>query len=70
MPTVPRTTLRVPDVCTVAAAGDALGLTPHSVRRLIAQGDLPAYRIGRRQIRVRVEDVTALLVRIPTGSAA
>jgi excisionase family DNA binding protein len=70
MPTVTRTTPRLPDLCTVAEAAEALSLTPHSVRLFIARGDLIAYRVGAKQIRLRVEDVAALLVRIPTGSVA
>jgi len=70
MPTVPRTTPKLPDVISVAAVAEVTGLTAYSVRRLIAQGILPAYRVGHKQIRVRVEDVNALFVRIPTGDAA
>lgn len=51
-------------------ASDFTGLTERSLRRYISEGKLAAYRVGTKQIRVRVEDVEALLVRIPTGSAA
>ena len=44
-----------------------LAVHPRTIRRYISSGDLPAYRIGPRQIRVRASDVDALLVPIPTA---
>lgn len=52
---------------TVAAAGDHIGVSTKTLRRRIAEGELPAYRIGPRAIRVRLEDVEAMCRRIPTG---
>jgi excisionase family DNA binding protein len=41
-----------------------LGVTQTTVYKLISEGRLPAYRVGDRIIRVKREDVEALLVRI------
>lgn len=51
---------------TIESAAEMLAVHPRTIRRYIAAGDLPAYRIGPRQIRVRHDDVTALLSPIPT----
>lgn len=52
---------------TIESAAEMLAVHPRTIRRYIAAGDLPAYRIGARQIRVRTSDVDALLVPIPTA---
>ena len=41
-----------------------------SVRRLIASGDLTGYRMGKRAIRVDLNEVDALLRPIPTAGGA
>lgn len=60
----------------LAASGDSVPLdvaaARHSIstrtlRRMIAAGQLPAYRLGTRTLRVRLEDVDALLRPIPTA---
>lgn len=48
-------------------AAERLGVNPRTIRGYIAAGDLPAYRLGKRLIRVRPEDIDALLRRIPTA---
>jgi excisionase family DNA binding protein len=60
-------------VVTIADAAKDLAVSEDTVRRFIANGDLPAYRLGRRgHIRIRAEDVAAVLRRMPTsdGSSA
>lgn len=49
----------------LAQAADILGISVHTLRRRIAAGELPAFRTGRRIIRVRVEDLERLLKRVP-----
>lgn len=51
----------------LAKAADMLGISVHTLRRRIAAGELPAFRSGRRIIRVRVSDLETLLRRIPRG---
>jgi excisionase family DNA binding protein len=52
----------------LARAADYLGVSIQSVRRRIAEGALPAFRIGPRSIRVYVDDLEAL--KRPIGGAA
>lgn len=51
---------------TLAAAAERTGFSVRTLRRRIAEGQLPAYRSGPRSIRVDPTDVDRLLVRIPT----
>jgi excisionase family DNA binding protein len=58
-----------PEFLTLAQAAEIFGTSERTVRRLIASGSLPAFRIGPRTIRVRAEDVLAQAKPIPAGSA-
>jgi len=51
----------------LAAAADILGISVHTLRRRIAAGELPAFRTGRRIIRVRLTDLEKLLRRVPSA---
>ena len=53
----------------LSAAAEILGISVHTLRRRIAAGELPAFRTGRRIIRVRVGDLEKLLRRVPTTQA-
>ena len=55
------------DLLTIESAADMLAVHPRTIRRYIDAGDLPAYRLGPRQIRVKRADVDALLTPIPTA---
>lgn len=51
-----------------------LSVSPKTVRRFIASGELPGYTLGKRgpgggarPVRLRLADVEALLHRIPTA---
>ncbi len=50
---------------TIPEAADFLGCHPRTIRRRIASGELPAYRVGSRMIRVSEDDLQVLLQRIP-----
>ncbi len=54
----------------LAEAAEWYGVSERTLRRRIAEGRLPAYRVGPRAIRVKAEDVEALAERIPTGDPA
>lgn len=54
----------------IDAAAERLGCSPRTVRRMIAAGELAGYRLGKRMLRVNLDEVEALLRRIPTASAA
>lgn len=49
----------------LSAAADILGISVHTLSRRIAAGELPAFRTGKRIIRVRVTDLEKLLRRVP-----
>lgn len=49
------------DTLTLAEAAARLGVNPKTIRRQIAAGNLRAYRLGTRAIRLRPADVDALL---------
>ena len=51
----------------LSAAADILGISVHTLRRRIAAGELPAFRTGRRIIRVRLADLEALLRPVPSA---
>jgi excisionase family DNA binding protein len=53
----------IPDAATY------LGVSEKTVRRLIRDDQLPAYRLGARVIKLKIGDVEALLVPISGGVA-
>lgn len=48
-------------------AAAVLGITLRTLRKWIAEGDVPAYRLNSRLIRLKREDLDLLLHPIPTG---
>lgn len=53
-----------------AEAAEHIGVTDRTLRRMIAAGDLPAYRLGKRLTRIDQSDLDACLRRIPTTGGA
>jgi excisionase family DNA binding protein len=53
-----------------AEVAEELGVDLRTVRRMISEGRLPAYRVGPRLIRIKLEDVEKLMRRIPTAGDA
>jgi excisionase family DNA binding protein len=49
-------------------AAEYLGVSVQSIRRRIAEGALPAFRIGPRSVRVYIDDLEKL--KKPVGGAA
>lgn len=49
------------ELLTIAEAADRLRVTTRFIRMLIADGRLPALRLGHRAIRLRRDDVDHLL---------
>lgn len=52
----------MPDFITVRQVCDRYGLSDTTVRRLIQSGDLPAYRLGPRLIKLDPAEVEAALL--------
>ena len=62
---------RVQQYLSIEEVAEALGLSTRTVRRLIATGDLPVYRLARgRKIKVKAEDIERAVVRIPASDSA
>jgi excisionase family DNA binding protein len=51
------------DYVTVAEAATLLRVATSTVRRWIRYGDVPAYRIGRRRVALRRDDLSNLITR-------
>ena len=52
----------------IAATAEILGISPRTVRRLIAAGELEAIRVGRRTIRIKIESIDLLMDAHPLNS--
>jgi len=48
-------------------AAELLGLSVRTIRRRIATGQLPAYRSGRKVIRIKTADLDRIFRRIPAA---
>ena len=65
---------QLPKYISLRAAAQVLSVSEKTIRRFIASGELPGYTLGKRgagsgrPIRLRLEDVEALLRRIPTAA--
>lgn len=63
----------LPTYISLADAAQVLSVSPKTIRRFIASGELTGYTLGKRgagsgrPIRLRLEDVEGLLRRIPTA---
>ena len=60
------------DLLTVAEAAALLKVHASTIRRWIAQGDLPAYRVGQRRVALRRDDLVNLIspARLGTENAS
>lgn len=58
------------DLITTIAAAVLVDVSPKTIRRRVADGSLPAYRVGPRLVRVSQADVLALARPIPTAGDA
>ncbi len=56
-----------PSYLTLAEAADLMSVSVRTLRRRIADGTIPAYRCGRRVIRVRIDDLELAFHRIPSA---
>ena len=54
---------------TLAEAAERIGVSENTLRRRIADGSLPAVRVGPRLIRIDRRDTDALLRPIPSAAA-
>ena len=52
---------------TLAEAAELMSVSVKTLRRRIADGTIPAYRCGRRVIRIRVEDLERAFRPVPSA---
>jgi len=52
---------------TLAEAAQLMSVSVKTLRRRIADGTIPAYRCGRRVIRIRVDDLERAFLPIPSA---
>lgn len=52
---------------TLKAGAEYLSITEQTIRRYIANGTIPGYRIGKRSLRVDRHDLDALLTPVPSA---
>jgi len=58
----------MPNLISIDQASEVLGVSTRTVRRLIASGQLPAYRVSRELVRIKPTDLETLLAPIiPNG---
>lgn len=57
----------VPVYLSLEDAADCMSVSVKTIRRWIAEGVLPAYRCGKRAIRIRLEDLEATPQQIPSA---
>ena len=58
---------QVPVYLSLEEAADCMSVSVKTIRRWIAAGTLPAYRCGRRAIRIKLDDLEAAPRRIPSA---
>ena len=52
---------------TLAEAAELMSVSVKTLRRRIADGTIPAYRCGRRVIRIRLDDLDQVFQRVPAA---
>jgi excisionase family DNA binding protein len=54
----------------ITEAATYLDVTNKTVRKLIATGELPAYRLGAKILRIKLADLDAVCKPLPSGAAS
>ena len=57
----------LPVYLSLEEAAEAMSVSVKTIRRWIASGTLPAYRCGKRAIRIKLDDLEAAPSKIPVG---
>jgi excisionase family DNA binding protein len=57
----------IPVYLSLEEAAEAMSVSVKTIRRWIAAGTLPAYRCGKRAIRIKLEDLEATPRKIPSA---
>jgi excisionase family DNA binding protein len=56
----------LPVYLSIEEAAEVMSLSTKTIRRRISDGSIPAYRCGRRNIRIRLEDLEAAFRKLPS----
>jgi len=56
-----------PTYVSLEEAADSMAVSTKTIRRWITAGTLPAYRCGKRSLRIRLEDLEAAPRQIPSA---
>lgn len=51
----------------IVEAAEFLAVSPITVRRMVASGDIQGFRVGKKIVRISVEELKAMLVAIPNA---
>ena len=57
----------IPIYLSLEEAAESMAVSTKTIRRWIAAGTLPAYRCGKRAIRIKLEDLEATPRQIPSA---
>ena len=57
---------RIPAYVSIGEAAEAMSVSAKTIRRRISDGSIPAYRCGRRNIRIRLEELEAAFRKLPS----
>jgi excisionase family DNA binding protein len=65
-PRVPRQRV-LPVYLSIEEAAEVMSLSTKTIRRRISDGLIPAYRCGRRNIRIRLDELEAAFRKLPAA---
>lgn len=63
-PRIPRQRV-LPVYLSIEEAAEVMSLSTKTIRRRISDGSIPAYRCGRRNIRIRLDELEAAFRKLP-----
>jgi excisionase family DNA binding protein len=64
-PRIPRHR-KLPVYLSIEEAAEVMSLSTKTIRRRISDGSIPAYRCGRRNIRIRLDELEAAFRKLPS----
>ncbi|GAA1434335.1 hypothetical protein GCM10009641_27350 [Mycobacterium cookii] len=64
-PGIPRQRV-LPVYLSIEEAAEVMSLSTKTIRRRISDGSIPAYRCGRRNIRIRLDELEAAFRKLPS----
>ncbi|GAA1450990.1 hypothetical protein GCM10009641_84590 [Mycobacterium cookii] len=64
-PRIPRPRV-LPVYLSIEEAAEVMSLSTKTIRRRISDGSIPAYRCGRRNIRIRLDELEAAFRKLPS----